>query len=108
MAPKSADMSVDAEGVAVITLSHAPMNSLHPDLMDALLRAVARAHQSPSVRGIVLVGEGRNFSAGFDIPTFTQVRAPPYHPNDTRSTRIAPFPLRAGGRKTTLIEADIP
>jgi len=73
MAPKSADLTIE-DGVAVITLSHPPMNSLHPELMDSMLRAVARAHASPAVRALVLVGEGNNFSAGFDIPTFTQVR----------------------------------
>lgn len=72
MAPRSADLTIE-DGVAVITLSHPPMNSLHPELMDAMLRAVARAHASPAVRALVLVGEGNNFSAGFDIPTFTQV-----------------------------------
>jgi len=58
-----------------VILSHPPMNSLHPELLDAMLRAVARAHADPRVKAIVVTGEGKNFSAGFDIPTFTKIQA---------------------------------
>ncbi|GBF93062.1 hypothetical protein Rsub_05673 [Raphidocelis subcapitata] len=66
----TATYRVDPDGVAVISLSNAPVNALHPDVLRALFSHAAAAHADPSVRAIVVTGAGANFSAGFDINQF--------------------------------------
>jgi 3-hydroxyacyl-CoA dehydrogenase len=55
------------EGVAVIALDHPPVNSLSHGLRLALVQALDAAEADPAVRGIVLAGHDKAFSAGADV-----------------------------------------
>jgi enoyl-CoA hydratase/carnithine racemase len=61
------------DGVAVITLQHPPMNSLHPKLLASMFDNLQRAHSDENVKAIVVYGK-KNFSAGFDIPSFVAIQ----------------------------------
>ncbi|ANN78095.1 enoyl-CoA hydratase/isomerase family protein [Bordetella flabilis] len=55
------------DGVCHITLDRPhKMNALSADMVEALLAALQQAHRDDA-QAIVLEGEGRNFSAGFDF-----------------------------------------
>src|SRR5258708_10999603 len=45
-------------------------NGLNVELLKALHEAILACHADPSVRVVLLTGEGRNFCAGGDIHTF--------------------------------------
>jgi enoyl-CoA hydratase/carnithine racemase len=67
----SAPLEVAQEdGCWTFTLSRPEKrNALSAELVDALIEAVARAHAG-AARVLVLRGEGKNFSAGFDFSGF--------------------------------------
>lgn len=59
------------EGVADVRLNRADkLNALDGDMFAALVDAAARLAGDPSVRAVVLSGEGRSFSAGLDFSGF--------------------------------------
>ena len=53
--------------VAVITLDHPPVNSLSHALRCQIVAALLAAEADPAVRGIVLAGHDKAFSAGADV-----------------------------------------
>jgi 3-hydroxyacyl-CoA dehydrogenase len=55
------------DGIAVITLQNPPVNSLSHALRSFLVRAVDAAEADPAVRGLVLAGNDKAFSAGADV-----------------------------------------
>lgn len=57
--------------IAVVHLNKPPVNALSRDLRLALSEKLGQLGQDTSVRGIVLVGTGRCFSAGADIAEFS-------------------------------------
>ena len=59
------------DGVAIITLQHGRMNSLHPKLLSSLFSNLQQADLDSKVEAIVITGKN-NFSAGFDIPSFVK------------------------------------
>lgn len=57
-----------SEGIATLTLNRPEkLNAINPPLIAELHRALDRAESDRAVRAIVLTGEGRAFSAGFDL-----------------------------------------
>ena len=58
------------DGVAVITLDSPPVNALSEALRQRVANGLRAAEADPAVRAIVLIGAGRNFSAGADITEF--------------------------------------
>jgi 3-hydroxyacyl-CoA dehydrogenase len=58
------------DGVAVITLDNPPVNSLGHALRERLSRQLEQAQADPSVRGVVLAGSDKAFSAGADVTEF--------------------------------------
>jgi enoyl-CoA hydratase/carnithine racemase len=59
------------DGVADVRLNRADkLNALDGDMFAALVDAAARLARDPSVRVVVLSGEGRSFSAGLDFSGF--------------------------------------
>jgi len=66
------DYSV-SDGVCVLRLDAPPVNAIDFALLEALRSAVARANADPAVRGIVLTGSGKHFSAGADVRLFRQI-----------------------------------
>lgn len=63
--------------IAILTLSNPPVNALAQGVRDGLQKGVAAANSDPSVKVIVIVGEGRAFSAGADITEFRSAPKPP-------------------------------
>jgi 3-hydroxyacyl-CoA dehydrogenase len=64
-----------SEGVCTLRLEAPPLNALSFALLDALRGAIRRAEQDADVRGIVLGGTPRHFSAGADLGIFAQLRS---------------------------------
>lgn len=58
----------EKKGVLILRLNRPEkLNSLNDDLLQALARAIDHAKTSASIRGVLLVGEGKSFCAGADI-----------------------------------------
>jgi len=55
------------DGVALLTLDAPPVNALNADICDALARALDRIAGNLTVRAVVLLAQGRFFSAGVDL-----------------------------------------
>ena len=60
-------LTINNEGVAVITIDNPPVNALGPGVPEGISAALDRAEQEPSVSSIVIIGAGRTFVAGADI-----------------------------------------
>ncbi|MEY2568749.1 MAG: enoyl-CoA hydratase [Actinomycetota bacterium] len=54
-------------GVRVLTMDRPPANAINDELLVELDAALAEAKYDDAVRAVVLTGEGRFFSAGFDL-----------------------------------------
>jgi enoyl-CoA hydratase/carnithine racemase len=64
------------DGVADVRLNRADkMNALDPAMFEAIAEAIARLKTDPSVRAVVLSGEGRAFCAGLDVERLTAAAA---------------------------------
>ncbi|KAF3498191.1 hypothetical protein DY000_02054508 [Brassica cretica] len=77
-------MEVGNDGVAVITISNPPVNSLASQIISGLKEKLQEANQRSDVKAIVLTGNGGRFSGGFDINVFQQV-----HKTDSRKPLVA-------------------
>jgi 3-hydroxyacyl-CoA dehydrogenase len=58
------------DGIAVITLDNPPVNSLGHALRERTVQRMEAAQADPAVRGIVLCGNEKAFSAGADVTEF--------------------------------------
>jgi 3-hydroxyacyl-CoA dehydrogenase len=58
--------------LAIVTLNNPPVNSLSFQMFSQIEEAMQELIADRSVRGIVLVGSGRNFSAGFDLSSVSK------------------------------------
>jgi len=58
------------DDIVILTIQNGKDNSLTADFFKALREIVAEVNQNPSPKGIVLTGEGRFFSSGFNLPMF--------------------------------------
>jgi enoyl-CoA hydratase/carnithine racemase len=64
-------IDLDGDGIAVITLNRPEKrNALSIELRDELVEALARWHDDPAVKVVVVTGAGETFSAGFDLDEF--------------------------------------
>ena len=59
--------SQDYGSIRCLRLSRPPVNALNPDLCRALIAALGTAY-GDGVRGLILAGAGKIFSAGLDVP----------------------------------------
>jgi len=66
--------------LAIISVNYPPVNALSQAVRQGIADAVTLAGQDPSVRGIVLICEGRTFMAGADITEFGKPPATPWLP----------------------------
>lgn len=64
-------MEVGADGVAIITISNPPVNSLSLDVLNSLKVCYDQALQRDDVKAIVVTGAKGKFSGGFDITAFS-------------------------------------
>ena len=58
------------DGVAILTVDNPPVNPLSDGVRNGLYESLVKAEEDPSVKGIVLTGNGRAFIAGADISEF--------------------------------------
>src|SRR5215475_8842778 len=57
--------------VGILTLNEPEsLNAMTPDLLGALEKAIAELTADPSVRALVLTGEGRGFCSGQNLKVF--------------------------------------
>jgi enoyl-CoA hydratase len=75
-------VSLEVESrVALVTVDHPPVNTLHPRVAADLGRALDEIEADPEIRCVVLTGAGKMFGAGGDIDyfqTLTEAQAEPY------------------------------
>ncbi len=63
----------EGQGVHALTLDRGDKgNALSSALVDALLAAIAAAHDRPQARALVLAGNGRHLCTGFDLSDHEQ------------------------------------
>ena len=65
--------------VHVLRIANAPVNTLRTEVRAGLLDGI-KARRSEGARAIVLIGAGRNFSAGAEMTEFGKPRKPPSLP----------------------------
>ncbi len=58
------------DGIAVVTLSDGKTNSVILETLLQLDEVVKKVNTDDSLKGIILTGDGRFFSSGFDLPMF--------------------------------------
>jgi methylglutaconyl-CoA hydratase len=74
--------SVDARGVAMVTLNRPEVhNAYNGALIDALIDVIEVLSKDPRVRLLVLRGSGRHFQAGADLAWLKQVAGAPLEDN---------------------------
>ncbi len=56
--------------IAIVTISHPPVNTLCLEVRIGLLAAIERSFQDPVVKVLIIIGEGSTFVAGADINEF--------------------------------------
>ncbi|CAG7884642.1 unnamed protein product [Brassica rapa] len=66
-------MDVGEDGVAVITISNPPVNSLSSSILSEWNEKLQEANRRSDVKAIVLTGKGGVFSGGFDLNIFQKV-----------------------------------
>ena len=70
-----------AGSIAVIEINNPPVNALSQAVRQGLLDAVVQADADAAVTAIVILGAGRSFPAGADIPEFGQPMQDPHVPD---------------------------
>ncbi|MFZ5979421.1 MAG: enoyl-CoA hydratase/isomerase family protein [Candidatus Zixiibacteriota bacterium] len=58
------------EGIASLTLARGKVNAMNRELLDELRENLEQLATDPVVKAIILTGQGKFFSFGFDIPEF--------------------------------------
>ena len=56
--------------IMIITLTHGKTNSVTKETLDQLKACVKETNADEAIKGIVLTGQDRFFSSGFDLYTF--------------------------------------
>ena len=63
--------------VGVIIVNYPPVNALGPGVADGIIECLNKANADPSIKSMVLMGDGRSFIAGADIRGFGTGRKRP-------------------------------
>src|ERR1700761_6904748 len=61
------NLTVQPDGIAVVTLAHPPLNVMDAPLLEELTGLFEGLAAEAGVRAAVITGEGRAFSAGLDL-----------------------------------------
>lgn len=59
------------DNIVIFKFNHGKVNSIPMETLVALAEVVDRVNNEEELKGIILTGEGRYFSGGFDLKTFT-------------------------------------
>lgn len=102
-----------ANGVAVVTLNHPPLNTLGQELRAGIADAMDRALAAPDVDVILLRAVGRSWPVGADIREFAKPPVAPSLPDLCTAIAAAPKPVIAalhgsvlgGGLELALVAA---
>lgn len=96
-------VSTDRKGaVAVIRLDNPPVNALGHGLRLGIASALKAAEEDAGVKAVVLVGNGRCFSAGADITEFGKAPQSPNLADLIMAIEASPKPVVAAIHGTTL------
>jgi methylglutaconyl-CoA hydratase len=99
MGDRSVLWNIDARGVATVVLNRPQVNNAYDEtLIQGLLEAMDALGGEPSLRVVVLRGEGRHFQAGADLKWIRRVSAQSQEENERASRATA----RAVHRLNTL------
>src|SRR5580700_785866 len=60
--------------IGLIIVNYPPVNALGPGVSEGIVECLGTAYGDPSIKAIVLMGDGRSFIAGADIRGFDQNR----------------------------------
>lgn len=58
------------DDIKIVTLSNGKTNPLNREILERLKEIIDEVDNNPSPKGIILTGEGRFFSSGFDLSIF--------------------------------------
>lgn len=58
------------DDIKIVTLNNGKTNPLNREMLERLKEIVDEVDNNPTPKGIILTGEGRFFSSGFDLPIF--------------------------------------
>ncbi len=95
------DLSKDGD-IAVITLNSPPVNALSANVRDGLYEGFKAAIADASVKGIVLICDGRTFIAGADISEFGGAMKGASLPDVQKMMEDSPKPVVAAIHGTAL------
>ncbi|MDP6635207.1 MAG: 3-hydroxyacyl-CoA dehydrogenase NAD-binding domain-containing protein [Phycisphaerae bacterium] len=59
-----------SDGLCILRLDNPPLNAITFQMLDELCDSISQANTDDSVRGIVIIGSDRGFSAGADVNIF--------------------------------------
>ncbi|MDO4540702.1 MAG: enoyl-CoA hydratase-related protein, partial [Syntrophomonadaceae bacterium] len=59
------------DNIAIFTFKYGKVNAVTTDTLQGLNQLVDRVNEEEELKGIVITGDGRYFSGGFDLETFT-------------------------------------
>jgi len=62
-----------ADNICTLRLNAPPVNTFTFELLEQLRSAISRANEDDNVRGIILVGDEKHFSAGADVNIFEKI-----------------------------------
>jgi 3-hydroxyacyl-CoA dehydrogenase len=60
--------------IGVIIINYPPVNALGPGVSEGIIESLKTANADPSIKAVVLMGDGRSFIAGADIRSFGKGR----------------------------------
>jgi enoyl-CoA hydratase/carnithine racemase len=63
------------DGIVVFSFKRGKINAITQETLQGLEAAVDRLNTEEELKGLVLTGEGRYFSSGFDLGTFTSFKS---------------------------------
>ena len=64
-----------SDGICMVRLNDPPLNAIGFELLEELVAAINRANAEEDVRGIIVTGGDRHFSAGADVNIFKEIES---------------------------------
>lgn len=63
------------DNIIIFKFNHGKTNSINQETLRGLEEVVDKANNEEQIKGIIMTGEGRYFSSGFDLETFTSFKS---------------------------------
>lgn len=58
------------DNILIAKMDNPPTNSITFETLNLLREAIKKANEDDSIKGLIITGEGKFFSSGFNLPTF--------------------------------------